>query len=73
MVVALTSENNPIAAADREWFGKRCERAGVAPSDTVEYEFVARMGRGLPREYRTDEHTIQSMRNKIFREVEWAL
>lgn len=69
----MTAQENPIAAADRAWFCDRCAKSGVNPADTVEYEFVVRMARGLPREHRTDEHTIQSMRNRIFREVEWAL
>lgn len=71
--MALTAPENPLAEADREWFAAACSRAGVKPSGPAGYEFVIRMARLLPQVYRTDEHTVQSMRNRIFKEVSWAL
>lgn len=58
--------------ADKKWFIGRCIEAAVEPSGVVVYEFCRKMTEMFPHPERKDAHHIQSMRNRVFRSLEWA-
>ena len=72
VTVSLVSRADAVWDADSMWFSAKCHEVAVDPGGVARYEFCRQMAIMMPPQDRVDEHHTQSMRNRVFRSLEWA-